>query len=363
MQDCNSKGLYVQGVYDFEFYSIGTDELIFQSRYITESNITTSTNLNAIKGGIGNATLIQIPSDAELKVQMTAQNFTLEGLGLNTGATIMPNGVYRVSDEVTLGANGIGTVKANPVAALGSRTEEVVGYVNCSTKVVINPETKEFTVPEGKEGDKVCISYYTMSSNAEMFVIGSNFSPKVGRAVLRTPIYSADGTYDSTAGIKVGELQIVIPRAQLDGNLNLDLSQTSNATTVLNMTALVDWSVQAGTCPSDNGTLGYIVQVLYTESVWDNIDELVVMDCGVTVEEGATARLIVKGYNATTEEFVTVPYEDLTFTAAEEATAKVDAKGVVTGVAAGETTVEVAYKVGEEVKLVKTAAIEVTAKA
>ena len=360
MQDCNSKGLYVQGVYDFEFYSIGTDELLFQSRYITESNITTSTNLNAIKGGIGNATLIQIPSDAELKVQMTAQNFTLEGLGLNTGATIMPNGIYRVSDEVTLEAEGKGHVKSNPVASLGSRTEEIVGYVNCSTKVTINPESKEFTVPEGKEGDKVCISYFTMSSNAEMFVIGSNFSPKVGRAVLRTPIYSADGTYDSTAGIKVGELQIVIPRAQLDGNLNLDLSQTSNATTVLNMTALVDWSVQTGGCPSDNGTLGYIVQILYTESIWDSVDELVIMDCGVTVEAGQTARLIVKGYNATTDEFVNVPYADLTFTSQADATAKVDENGIVTGVAEGNTTITVEYKVGEEVKLTKTAEVEVT---
>lgn len=361
--DCNSKGLYVQGVYDFEFYSIGTDELLFQSRYITESNITTSTNLNAIKGGIGNATLIQIPSDAELKVQMTAQNFTLEGIGLNTGATIMPNGIYRISDEITLEAGGKGTVKSTPVASLGSRTEDIVGYVNCSTKVEIDPETKEFTVPEGKEGDKVCISYYTMSSNAEMFVIGSNFSPKVGRAVLRTPIYSADGTYDSTAGIKVGELQIVIPRAQLDGNLNLDLSQTANATTVLNMTALVDWSVQTGGCPSDNGTLGYIVQVLYTESIWDRVDELVVVDCGATVEVGATERLIIKGYDATTDEMLNVSYEDLTFTSADTAIVTVNEKGIVTGVAEGNTDVTVEYKVNDEVKLTKTAKIEVIAKA
>lgn len=369
MQDCNTKGLYVQGVYDFEFYSIGTDELLFQSRYITESNITTSTNLNAIKGGIGNATLIQIPSDAELKVAMTAQNFTLEGLGLNTGATIMPNGIYKVSDEVVLGEGGKGLVKSNPVAALGSRTEEIVGYVNCSTKVIIDPETKEFTVPEGKEGDQVCIGYFTKSANAEMFVIGSNFSPKVGRAVLRTPIYSADGTYDSTAGIKVGELQIVIPRAQLDGNLNLDLSQTSNATTVLNMTALVDWSVQTGGCPSDNGTLGYIVQVLYTESIWDRVDSLSIVDCGVAVEVGKTAKLIIKGYDAGADEVINIPYEDLTFTSQAEGTATVDKNGIVKGIAAGTTKITVEYKIKvkneagkEEEKVIfsKEANVEVT---
>ena len=143
MQDCNSKGLYVQGVYDFEFYSIGTDELLFQSRYITESNITTSTNLNAIKGGIGNATLIQIPSDAELKVQMTAQNFTLEGLGLNTGATIMPNGIYRVSDEVTLEAqgklvdNGVPVYRELPkFVADALRLDEDIGATRFSDKKI-----------------------------------------------------------------------------------------------------------------------------------------------------------------------------------------------------------------------------------
>ena len=339
MVDCNTKGLYVQGIYSFEFYDIASDNLLFQSRYISESSITTSTNLNAIKGGIGNATLIQIPSDAELKVAMTAQNFTLDGLALNTGATIMPNGVYRVSDPVILEADGKGHVKSNPVAALGSRTEEIVGYVNCATKVLIDPETKEFTVPEGKEGDRVCIAYFTKSANAEMFTIGSNFSPKVGRAVLRTPIYSSDGIGNSNEGIKVGELQIVIPRAQLDGNLNIDLSQTSNATTVLNMTALVDFS-----CPRDNGTLGYIVQVLYTDSIWSNIDKLVVVDCGVTVQVGESEKLNIKGYDVAMDTLTNVPYEDLTFTSKNEDVATVDAKGVVTGVKAGEAVITIEYK-------------------
>ena len=349
MADCNTKGLYVQGIYSFEFYDIGTDNLLFQSRYISESSITTSTNLNAIKGGIGNATLIQIPSDAELKVAMTAQNFTLDGLALNTGATIMPNGIYRVQDEVVLEKDPttnkiIGRVKSTPEASLGSRTEDIVGYVNCATKVIIDPETKTFEVPEGKEGDRVCISYFTRSASAEMFIIGSNFSPKVGRAVLRTPIYSADGLSDSGEGIKVGELQIIIPRAQLDGNLNIDLSQTSNATTVLNMTALVDWSVATGECPRDNGTLGYIVQVLYTDSIWDKIDSLVVVDCGVTVEVGSTAKLIVKGYDVAMDALENIPYEDLTFTSNDTTIATVDAKGVVTGVTAGTTTVKIELK-------------------
>ena len=364
MVDCNTKGLYVQGIYSFEFYDIASDNLLFQSRYISESSITTSTNLNAIKGGIGNATLIQIPSDAELKVAMTAQNFTLDGLALNTGATIMPNGIYRVSDPVILEADGKGHVKSNPVAALGSRTEEIVGYVNCATKVLIDPETKEFTVPEGKEGDRVCIAYFTKSANAEMFTIGSNFSPKVGRAVLRTPIYSSDGIGNSNEGIKVGELQIVIPRAQLDGNLNIDLSQTSNATTVLNMTALVDFSVATGECPKDNGTLGYIVQVLYTDSIWSNIDKLVVVDCGVTVQVRESEKLNIKGYDVAMDTLTNVPYEDLTFTSKNEDIATVDAKGVVTGVKAGEAVITIEYKVlnksGEqEVILTKDAKVTV----
>lgn len=349
VKDCNTKGLYVQGIYSFEFYDIASDALLFQSRYISESSITTSTNLNAIKGGIGNATLIQIPSDAELKVAMTAQNFTIDGLVLNVGTSIMPNGIYRVQDEVVLGEGGKGKVKSNPVAALGSRTYDVVGYVNCANKVSIDPETKEFTVVNGKEGDRVCISYFTQSSNAEYFVIGSNFAPKIGRAVLRTPIYSSDGIQNSNEGIKIGELQIVIPRAQLDGNLNIDLSQTSNATTVLNMTALVDYSVTTGECPKDDGTLGYIVEILYTTSIWDTVDRLVVVDCGTTLQVGEKEKLNVKGYNEAMDSLENVPYEDLTFTSGDEAVATVDEKGVVTAVAAGETNITIEYKINEVV--------------
>ena len=69
------------------------------------------------------------------------------------------------------------------------------------------------------------------------------------------------------------------------------------------------------------------------------------------------------GLNATTDEFVNVPYGDLTFTSNAIGTAKVDEKGIVTGVAQGETTITVEYKVGEEVKLTKTANVEVTTKA
>lgn len=363
VQDCNTKGLYVQGIYSFEFYDIATDALLFQSKYISESSITTSTNLNAIKGGIGNATLIQIPSDAELKVAMTAQNFTLDGLALNVGTQLMTTAVYRIQETVVLGENGVGKVASIPYSSLGSRTEDIVGYVNCATKVEINPETKEFTVPNGKEGERVCIAYFTMSANAEMFTIGSNFSPKIGRAILRTPIYSSDGLSDSNEGSKVGELQIVIPRAQLDGNLNIDLSQTSNATTVLNMTALVDYTVASGECSKDDGTLGYIVQVLYNESIWDGIDKLVVVDCGVTVQEGESEKLSIKGYNSAMDTLENVPYEDLTFTSKDTAVATVDAKGVVTGVAAGEAVVTVEYKTGsgdsEKVILSKDAKIVV----
>lgn len=351
--DCNTKGLYVQGVYSFEFYDISTDALLFQSRYISESSVTTSTNLNAIKGGIGNATLMQIPSDAELKVAVTAQNLSIDGLALNIGASIMPNGIYRVQDEIVLGEGGVGKVKSIPYSSLGSRTGDIIGYVNCSTKVLIDPKTKEFTVEGAKEGDRVCIAYFTQSANAEYFVIGSNFSPQIGRAILRTPIYSSDGVQNSNEGIKVGELQIVIPKAQLDGNLNIDLSQTSNATTVMNMTALVDYSVVNGGCPNNDGTLGYIVQVLYTESIWDKIDKLVVVDCGVTVQVGEAEKLNIKGYNSAMDSLENIPYDELTFTSADETIATVDNTGLVTGVKEGETTITIEYKTlneeGEEV--------------
>ena len=119
------------------------------------------------------------------------------------------------------------------------------------------------------------------------------------------------------------------------------------------MTALVDFSVATGECPKDNGTLGYIVQVLYTDSIWSNIDKLVVVDCGVTVQVGESEKLNIKGYDVAMDTLTNIPYEDLTFTSKAPTTAKVDAKGIVTGVQAGEAVITIEYKTlnesGEEV--------------
>ena len=60
----NNENLYAQGIYDFNFYDLTTDELLFQSRTITEGNFATWLNLNEIRGGIGNANQIQKPTDA-----------------------------------------------------------------------------------------------------------------------------------------------------------------------------------------------------------------------------------------------------------------------------------------------------------
>lgn len=348
---CSNESLYAQGIYNFDFYDLTTDELLFQSRTITEGNIATSVSLNEIRGGIGNAVQIQIPSDATLTVTMTAANFSLPGLALNTGSTIMPNGTYQVSETVTLedgtednAGKVVGKVTSTPVAPVGSITAEVIGYVNCNEKVTIDPETKMFVVEGAKAGDKVCIYYYTQTSSAEIFRIGSNFSPKIGRAVLRTPLYSTTGQA-GTGNILAGELQIVIPKAQLNGDLNLDLSQTANATTVLNMTALADYEVQPGECPSDDGTLGYIIQVLSQGSIWDRVDELVVIGGGIALEKGETETIVVKGRSKSNPSMLeNVPYADLKFTSEAEATATVDAEGLVTAVEAGDTDITIEYE-------------------
>ena len=346
----NDENFYAQGIYDFNFYDLTTDELLFQSRTITEGNIATSVDLNEIRGGIGNAIQIQIPSNASLTVTMTAANFSLEGLALNTGSTIMPNGTYYLREQTTLvegtGDNDgkvVGKVLSTPVAPVGSVTGEIIGYIDCTTKVVIDPETKEFVVEGGEAGDTVCIEYYTQTSSAEIFRIGSNFAPKIGRAILRTPLYTTNGQGGSgTGSILAGELQIVIPKAQLNGDLNLDLSQTANATTVLNMTALADYETKDGECPTNDGTLGYIIKVINDTSVWDRIDKIVVLGGGISLAAEETETIVVKGVsNSNPNLLENVPYEDLTFTSGSDAIATVDAQGVVTGVATGDTEVTI----------------------
>lgn len=334
--------LYVQGIYDLEYFSLDTNDLLIKFDKLTQSNFASNIDLNPIKAGIGNAIQIQIPTNAEFKASITAANLHQTGLALNVGATLSPDGKYHIKETIVL--NGTtGTVSTTPVADYGS--SDIVGWiVGESTAITIDAVTKTFTAPDTYSGETICFEYVVSSTGAQYFRIGSQFSPKIGRAVFTAPIYATENT-NVDNGIKWGEMQIVIPKAQLDGNLTIDLNQTSPAATIFNLTAL-SFAESATGCPSQDGTLGYITYIKSNFDIYDYVKQLVVIGGGIAIDEEATELIIVKGITSDGE-YENIPYSRLGFFSGNNSVATVDnsanlsVKGTVTGVAAGDTEITV----------------------
>lgn len=109
---------------------------------------------------------------------------------------------------------------------------------------------------------------------------------------------------------------------------------------------------------NNDGTLGYIIKVVNETTVWDRIDRIVVLGGGISLANGETETIVVKGVSDSNPNLLeNVPYEDLTFTSGSDAIATVDATGLVTAKSQGDT--EITIK-NEEKNFTVTCDVEVT---
>ncbi|MBR2680596.1 MAG: hypothetical protein IKE23_07565, partial [Exiguobacterium sp.] len=114
--------------------------------------------------------------------------------------------------------------------------------------------------------------------------VSTLFAPMIARALIAMPVF-ASTTGDISTGSRVGTLFITVPRLQLNGDLNIDGSQTSASTTVLNATALSFDEYQSSTgnaCAANEPKLAYMALDLSDEGNYDHVVQLVVVGGGVS---------------------------------------------------------------------------------
>jgi hypothetical protein len=75
---------------------------------------------------------------------------------------------------------------------------------------------KNFTT--GTSNSTVCVRYFALNSSSQSVTVNADFVPKVVKLVFSAQMFSPDETNNL-----IGELQIIVPRAQLTGNFTLNL--------------------------------------------------------------------------------------------------------------------------------------------
>lgn len=342
----NGTPLYAKGTMNVKMFDPATNDMVYFSDKVSTSQLQSSINLGAINAGIGNPVVIQIPDTPNLTMNLTAADFSLEGRALSTGSNITYNGVVPV-DEVVEAVGTTMTVVQPAVAPLGG-CDVVCTVGNDGTSYTIDPTTGQVQNFTATAGQSYCVHYWTTNASAKQFSVETLMSPAVLRAFVTIPLYATDSTASNkNSGSHVGNLYITIPRGQLSGDVSTEGSQTTPATTMMNLTALsyneaCEAGIQCGSSASPK--LAYMVVELFGNPDQNATGLAIVGGNDITVQAGTPYTIPVK-YEMNDGEIVTPNMSDLTFTNPDGGLYfTVSNLGVITGTASGSGTVVITSK-------------------
>lgn len=356
----NGRPLYAKGTMDVKMFDPATNDLVYYSNKMSTSQLASTINLGPINAGIGNPIVIQIPDTPSLTMNLTAADFSLEGRALSVGGNVVYNGVVPVDEAVE--ANGTTlTVMQTPVAPLGGCN--VVGYINNGgTAYPIDPDTKQIQGFTAVAGTTYCVHYYTTNPSAKQLSIETLMNPAVVRGFITIPVYSTEGSAsNANTGSRVGSLYITIPRGQLASDASTEGSQTTAATTVMNLTALsydeaCEQGIQCG--GSSSPKLAYMVLELFGNPD-QNVESLAIVGGNdITVTAGSPYTIPVK-YEMDNGEIVTPDLTNFIYTPEDGGLYfNVSPNGVITGTANGTGNLVITSKYNSELTTAAAVTVE-----
>lgn len=143
-------------------------------------------------------------------------------------------------------------------------------------------------IPNAKAGEKYCVMYFYQNANADSIIIPVDYVPDELHVIILNDLFNADISTTNNA-TKVGRLITDIPRLQLDGAQDLNLTATSAATVSLSGSALAVDSTDSCEAESYYGTM--------TEEIfgakWQNeVRAIAFEDADIALANGGTQALV-----------------------------------------------------------------------
>lgn len=318
------------------------DQLIATATTLLDSSITVGSTVEEVRGGPGAKLLGKYYHTSTFDINLTDVLFKLEYFAFQTGSAIQQIADVFTSEQVTLGAGGSGTITGTPAVYQSYGTIGWAAKPGSDAYQKITFTEKAFTVAGAKEGDIYCVKYISTDNAARQITISSSFIPSEVTLVMTANLYRAGGRgeNDVNNSSKIGIVQVLVPRFQFNGSMELSMTSTGVANSPIAGSALDNPSADC----SDGGYYAIITEQLSGSSWYDNVFALAIEDSDIELATTTgTATLSVYALPLNGAAFKP-PYEDLTFTSAANGTATVTQEGVVTGVAQGSTTVTVSIK-------------------
>lgn len=304
---------------DVAFIVNGT--LAFTGTTSLNTSISVSMEDQEITGGKGNKTLYKYKYGRKLAPSIEMAEWNLAYIAANVGSSIFEGlrDVFAVSECVTL-TNGTGTLQKVPVGKVYVEKADV-------SSVEVTPVGSTITIGSSNETVSVTYQYNT---TVKRVTIDAESAPLVGKLIL-----TADKHNNKTG--KVGEVQIEVPSFQLSGTFDISLEASGSTTTKLDGDAL---AVNGASC-SDGSVYAYITDIPSAASAV-TISDIAVTPAVIELAANETMTLSVIGIKGGLYSNVSIDISECNITSEDTAVATV-VNGIVTGVAAGVTYINIEY--------------------
>lgn len=345
----NNKYLYLKGTCEVTVKRPADGQVVFQSSKVATNNFSTEVDMSPIRAGLGNTIAIQLPSDSAVNLDLTTADFSLEARTLQIGGELTYNAITPVCTTVTATGSTLAVTGANPVACYGDG--DIYCYVNFAGatdpgKAYVMGSDGSVTGFTATEGTAYNVIYYERRADAQELGISGLFAPGIYTVSAQMAVFSTEGSNSGNRGSQVGWAYYYIPRMQFSGDASTNGSQTDPATSILSGTALgYEAAAQEGACVDCNyPMLAYMTYVPLVFNGNNAISAMAVVGGNLSIAAGDTMVIPVK-YVMADNTIVQPNFSELTITSATPATASV-ANGVLTGVAAGNTTLNISRTAG-----------------
>lgn len=326
----------VAGVgYGKAFNQLGNQ--LFNTKTLTDSGFNTSTSIEEIRGGAGNALQGMYVHTGMFEVTMKDCISDLLYVGLQVGSEITSGANIYTTETITTTVINQITVDGTPMefGTLGTIGWYSIQGTEDVTKITL--VNKVASVSNLPIGSKICVTYLIEDNSARVIEIASNFIPSEIHLVFTLPLFKAgiDTTNASTTS-QLGEWIVDVPRFMFDGAIALATTSASAVGFDIKGKALA--SNSANGC-SNKSIYATITEVIYGKDEFANVVDLAIADGDVNLAVGGTSTLkVYKIYNDGTSARI-VDNSKLTFVSKVPAKATVSSAGVVTGVAIGESVI------------------------
>lgn len=315
------------------------DVLVASGKSFTDSSITISNSASDVRGGQGNKLYGKYFHDGKFALKIEDALFNLDYMSMVLGGSVSIGGDVATQETNIAITSGTGTIQGTPVA-FGKFG--VIGYVSIPNKNDWHKVTftgKTFTSPFDASVKVVTVKYTHTNDATKRLTVFGNIIPDTVHAIMHAQLFAGEDTGNASNTTKIGEVQINIPRLQLDGNETLSLTSNNVAKTPLAGEALVVDSDSI----EDESYFGTIDEIIY-DAKWSDYAAAICIangddDIDLVVGHTETIDVMIVPKNGAPS-LVSDP-TTLTFASADATKASVSTSGVVTAVAAGSTTISV----------------------